>query len=200
MRSSLRHGAAGAHKGRRAGVSRGTALAPAIRDEQHSPGSAVAPFRSDTAEARAVHRARGGAMSDLQLDRAGRRRSPATMPGFLAGRSPRNKGLRYRGRPRHATGLAARPPRQGRTMPRGWHGRLGLGELQPWLELRLELPSDRCSALSLAELRAGRGQRRLRVRSSAAPRRQPVCVAALRRTSSATPMPSRWPARACRWS
>ena len=34
-------------------------------------------------------------MPDLQLDRAGRRRSPATMPGFLAGRSPRNKGLRY---------------------------------------------------------------------------------------------------------
>ena len=34
-------------------------------------------------------------MSDLQLDRAGRRRSPATMPGFLAGRSPRNKGVRY---------------------------------------------------------------------------------------------------------
>ena len=34
-------------------------------------------------------------MSDLQLDRAGRRRSPAAMRGFLAGRSPRNKGLRY---------------------------------------------------------------------------------------------------------
>ena len=34
-------------------------------------------------------------MSDLQLDRAGRRRSPATMPGCLAGRPPRNKGLRY---------------------------------------------------------------------------------------------------------
>ena len=34
-------------------------------------------------------------MSELQLDRAGRRRSPATMPGFLAGRPPRNKGLRY---------------------------------------------------------------------------------------------------------
>ena len=29
------------------------------------------------------------------LDRAGRRRSPATMPGFHAGRPPRNKGLRY---------------------------------------------------------------------------------------------------------
>ena len=34
-------------------------------------------------------------MSELLLDRAGRRRSPATMPGFHAGRPPRNKGLRY---------------------------------------------------------------------------------------------------------
>ena len=34
-------------------------------------------------------------MPELLLDRAGRRRSPATMPGFHAGRSPRNKGLRY---------------------------------------------------------------------------------------------------------
>ena len=29
------------------------------------------------------------------LDSAGRRRSPATMPGYHAGRSPRNKGMRY---------------------------------------------------------------------------------------------------------
>jgi hypothetical protein len=34
-------------------------------------------------------------MSELLLDRAGRRRSPATMRGFHAGRPPRNKGLRY---------------------------------------------------------------------------------------------------------
>ena len=34
-------------------------------------------------------------MSELQLDRAGRRRSPATMPGFHTGRPPRNKGFRY---------------------------------------------------------------------------------------------------------
>jgi site-specific recombinase XerD len=34
-------------------------------------------------------------MSELQLDRAGRRRSPAAMPGFHAGRAPANKGLRY---------------------------------------------------------------------------------------------------------
>jgi len=34
-------------------------------------------------------------MSELLLDRAGRLRSPAIMPGFHAGRPPRNKGLRY---------------------------------------------------------------------------------------------------------
>jgi site-specific recombinase XerC len=34
-------------------------------------------------------------MSELLLDRAGCRRSPATMPGFHAGRPPRNKGVRY---------------------------------------------------------------------------------------------------------
>jgi site-specific recombinase XerD len=34
-------------------------------------------------------------MSEMLLDRAGRHRSPATLPGFHAGRPPRNKGLRY---------------------------------------------------------------------------------------------------------
>jgi hypothetical protein len=34
-------------------------------------------------------------MSESLLDRAGRRRSPATMPDFHAGRPPRNKGQRY---------------------------------------------------------------------------------------------------------
>src|SRR3982074_1989391 len=36
-------------------------------------------------------------MSSVQplFDAAGRRRSPATMPGFHAGRPPRNKGQRY---------------------------------------------------------------------------------------------------------
>ena len=29
------------------------------------------------------------------LDAAGRRRSPATLPGYHCGRPPRNKGLRY---------------------------------------------------------------------------------------------------------
>ena len=34
-------------------------------------------------------------MSELLLDRAGRRWSPATLPGFHAGHTPGNKGLRY---------------------------------------------------------------------------------------------------------
>jgi site-specific recombinase XerD len=35
-------------------------------------------------------------MTDVSaLDVAGRRRSPATMPGYHAGRSPRNKGMQY---------------------------------------------------------------------------------------------------------
>jgi len=34
-------------------------------------------------------------MSEVLLDRAGRRRSPATLPGFHAGQAPGNKGVRY---------------------------------------------------------------------------------------------------------
>src|SRR5215217_2624652 len=37
----------------------------------------------------------GGVMPEVLLDAAGRPRSPATLPGFRAGRSPRNKGQRY---------------------------------------------------------------------------------------------------------
>src|SRR5215204_3990070 len=43
----------------------------------------------------AISDARGGVMSELLLDAAGRRRSPATLPQFHAGRPPRNKGMRY---------------------------------------------------------------------------------------------------------
>ena len=34
-------------------------------------------------------------MPERMLDAAGRRRSPATLPEFHAGRPPRNKGMRY---------------------------------------------------------------------------------------------------------
>ena len=33
--------------------------------------------------------------STIQINAAGRRRSPATIPGYLAGRAPRNKGMEY---------------------------------------------------------------------------------------------------------
>jgi hypothetical protein len=33
--------------------------------------------------------------SMVLIDAAGRRRSPASMPGYLAGLAPRNKGMRY---------------------------------------------------------------------------------------------------------
>jgi site-specific recombinase XerD len=126
-------------------------------------------------------------MSELLLDRAGRRRSPATMPGFHAGRSPRNKGLRYPADPpkveeiiavmrtagdrahgRRLRGLIVILWRAGLRIQealalaeadldyrrgallvrRGKGGRRrevgmdawGWDELQPWLELRLELP------------------------------------------------------------
>jgi hypothetical protein len=46
-------------------------------------------------------------MSKVLLDAAGRRRSPATMPGFHAGRPPRNKGRRY----------PADPPASARSSP-----------------------------------------------------------------------------------
>jgi len=127
-------------------------------------------------------------MSKL-LDRAGRRRSPATLPAFHAVRSPGNKGLRYpadppkveeivavmraagdgqhgrrlrgliailwraglrgaradRGRSRSPARRAARPTRQRRRRREIGMDTWGWEELHPWLELRIKLPSDRCS-------------------------------------------------------
>ena len=191
-------------------------------------------------------RARGGAMSELQLDRAGRRRSPATMPGFLAGRPPRNKGLRYpadppkveeiiavmraagdgahgrrlRGlivilwraglriqealalteaRSRSATRLAARPPRQGRTAPRGRHGRLGLARA-PAVARAPRRTSRRAAVLrhQRGDAAAEPGPPRRHERNSAAPRPRLACAGASRHTSFATPTPSRWRAKESR--
>jgi integrase len=41
------------------------------------------------------------------LDAAGRRRSPATMPGYHAGRPPHNKGMRYPADPPTVDGIVA---------------------------------------------------------------------------------------------
>jgi hypothetical protein len=49
----------------------------------------------ETSSLDALSDARGGIMSELPLDAAGRRRSPVTSPEFHAGRPPRNQGMRY---------------------------------------------------------------------------------------------------------
>jgi hypothetical protein len=89
LAASVRHTDAGA-----------AALLPA--DGVASEGSAAwlrgaAAGRSDRegSSLDAVSDARGGIMSELLLDAAGRRRSPVTLPDFHAGRPPRNKGIRY---------------------------------------------------------------------------------------------------------
>jgi hypothetical protein len=90
-------------------------------------------------------------MSEPMLDAAGRRRSPATLPDFHAGRPPRKKGMRYPADPPTIEEIVTVMRRAGESV----HG-------------------GRLRGLS------------------------PACVGASRRTSSATPTPSRWPVRACR--
>jgi integrase len=43
----------------------------------------------------------------ILLDAAGRRRSPVTMPGYLCGRSPKNRGMRYPADPPRAEEIIA---------------------------------------------------------------------------------------------
>ena len=184
-------------------------------------------------------------MSDLQLDRAGRRRSPATMPGFLAGRPPRNKGLRYPADPPKVEEIvavmrAAGDGAHGRRL-RGlivilWRAGLRIHEALALTEADLDqrrgsllvrrgkggrrrevgiddwgcknsspgsnsasrFPSGRCSVSSTERRAADCGQPRPPARSSDAPQPQPACAGASRRTSFATPTPSRWRAKACR--
>jgi integrase len=50
---------------------------------------------------------RGGFMESVLLDVAGRRRSPATMPGYHRGRAPRNKGEQYPADPRTVEEIVA---------------------------------------------------------------------------------------------
>jgi integrase len=79
-------------------------------------------------------------MSSVQqplLDAAGRRRSPATMPGFRAGKVPRNKGQRYPADPPTVDEIVA-VMRHARNAPRGnrlnglvvvlWRARLRINE------------------------------------------------------------------------
>jgi integrase len=46
-------------------------------------------------------------MSEVALDSRGRRRSPATVAGYLSGRAPRNKGRRYPADPQRVEEIVA---------------------------------------------------------------------------------------------
>jgi hypothetical protein len=58
-------------------------------------------------------------MPKVLLDAAGRPRSPATMPGFHAGRPPRNKGCRYPADPPTITEIVAACAKPARTITAG---------------------------------------------------------------------------------
>jgi integrase len=105
-------------------------------------------------------------MSELLLDAAGRRRSPATLPEFHAGRPPRNKGLRYPADPPTVEEIVAVMRRAGD----GVHGRRLRGLIVALWRAGLRI----CEALALAEadldarrgsllVRRGKGGRRREV-------------------------------------
>jgi site-specific recombinase XerC len=184
-------------------------------------------------------------MSELLVNRAGRRRSPATMPGFHAGRPPHNKGLRYPADPpkveeiiavmraagddahgrrlrglivilwraglriQEALALAESDLDQRRgavLVRRGKGGRRrevgmdawGWEELQPWLELRLQLPVGPLFCVINGRHAAAIGQAPPREPICAGPRSKPVSGDVSRHTSSGMRMPSSSRARACR--
>ncbi len=185
-------------------------------------------------------------MSELLLDRAGRRRSPASMPGFHAGRPPRNKGLRYPADPpkvekiiavmraaghgphgqrlrglvvvlwraglriqealslseadldRRRGSLLVRHGKGGRRREVGMDA-WGWEQLQPWLDTRLEFPVGPLFCIVTGPTRAAdTGQTQRPALTCAESRRRQACGDASPRTSSDTPTPSRWLAKAFR--
>jgi integrase len=178
-------------------------------------------------------------MSELLIDRAGRRRSPATMPGFHSGRPPRNKGVRYPADPpkveeviavmraagddahgRRLRGLIVVLWRAGLRIQealalaesdldrrrgallvrRGKGGRRrevgmdawGWEELQPWLELRLEIPIGPLFCVINGPRAGERGRAPPREPTCAGPPLQRVYGGGSHRTGCDTPTRSKW--------
>src|SRR4051794_23250652 len=113
-------------------------------------------------------RARRGVMTELLLDAAGRRRSPATMPGFHAGRPPRNKGQRYPADPPTTEEIVAVMRRAGD----GAHGRRLRGLIIVLWRAGLRI----CAALALAEADLDRRRGSLLVRRGKGGRRREVGI------------------------
>src|SRR5829696_707752 len=107
----------------------------------------------------ALSDARGGVMSERLRDAAGRRRAPATLPEFHAGRPPRNKGMRYPADPPTIEEIVTVMRRAGD----GVHGRRLRGLIVVLWRAGLRI----CEALALAEAdldaRRGSGGRRREV-------------------------------------
>src|SRR5215208_8003844 len=97
----------------------------------------------------ALSDARGGVMCELLLDAAGRRRSPATLPAFHAGRPPRNKGTRYPADPPTIEEIVTVMRHAGD----GVHGRRLRGLIVVLWRAGLRI----CEALAEADLDARRG-------------------------------------------
>src|ERR671919_1759057 len=161
----------GGHAGQRAPAfvrqreSRSSEAAPSSRScaVVAVDGGRTAPRRSSLG---ALFDARGGVMSELLLDTAGRRRSPATLPEFHAGWPPRNKGMRYPADPPTIEEIVTVMRRAGD----GVHGRRLRGLIVVLWRAGLRI----CEALALSEadldarrgsllVRRGKGGRRREV-------------------------------------
>ena len=105
-------------------------------------------------------------MSELPLDAAGRRRSPATLPQFHAGRAPRNKGQRYPADPPTTEEIVAVMRRAGD----GAHGRRLRGLIIVLWRAGLRI----CEALALTEADLDRRRGSLLVRRGKGGRRREV--------------------------
>jgi site-specific recombinase XerD len=105
-------------------------------------------------------------MPEQLLDAAGRRRSPATMPEFHAGRPPRNKGMRYPADPPTIEELVAVMRRAGE----GVHGRRLRGLIVVLWRAGLRI----CEALALAEADLDPRRGSLLVRNGKGGRRREV--------------------------
>jgi hypothetical protein len=105
-------------------------------------------------------------MSELLLDAAGRRRSPATLPEFHAGRPPRNKGMRYPADPPTIEEIVTVMRSAGESV----HGRRLRGLIVVLWRAGLRI----CEALALAEADLGARRGSLLVRRGKGGRRREV--------------------------
>jgi hypothetical protein len=132
-----------------------------------------------------VHEPEGGVMSELLLDRAGRRRSPATLPGFHAGHAPGNKCLRYPTETPKVEQIIAVT----RTADEGTHGRRVRGLIV--IVWRAGLRIQEALALTEGDLDQRRGA--LLVRRDKGGRTQSITARGRRRTRlGARIRPVRW--------